>query len=297
MSVNQKLERDDYSLIKKIIPELYPEAEPISRPEKDPNVPKDAHIDGIFKSRNLEIHIEHTSVDLIFSDEKNKRSLDPAFIAIEEALEKAALPSKKGIYLGVPIEAAKDIKRVKSGISELLNELKAYLEITDSTEWEKDHHKPVSILANGINFEIRPKLNETVLHWIAGVENFLAVDQFECKYTELITSKINKLSKSKENSLNEVKISVLILENSDIGAKDIHCYAGEIAKILNKTEEKCDEVWGYTDYDGPMLLWCKELDKGITYNIFSHDLQGRNLQKIIEDRKIHWKNIRNTQIY
>lgn len=46
-----------------------------SYPEDDQVTPADARIDAIYKSAANEIHIEHTSVDLIVSGKRNKRSV------------------------------------------------------------------------------------------------------------------------------------------------------------------------------------------------------------------------------
>ena len=119
-------------------------------PEDDSSVPSDARIDALYRSVNKEVHIEHTSVDLIVSGKRNKRSLDPAFILIEEALSKSSISPQQGIDLHFPIESARDIKRVKDGLPELVENVGTYIQQLDAIEWEKYPRKPDSISANGM---------------------------------------------------------------------------------------------------------------------------------------------------
>lgn len=266
----------------------------ISYPEEDAETAEDARIDAIYGSKFLNIYIEHTSVDLIVSGNRNKRSLDPAFTAIESSLQEAKLPSHQGLYIHFPLEAAKDVARVKSGIPELLNKIKQYLVDTDASEWRKYPRKADSISANGINFGIKPDYlcrGKIWLTWSASEDNFLEADQLESKIERLISSKLDKLDRSAKSSNGPIA-TLLLVETNDVAARSFHHFAGVFARILNRHRSPCTEVWGVHGDSRPTLIWCSDLDSGITRCVYSEDPASRTFYEIEKAREFEWRKIR-----
>lgn len=264
-------------------------------PEDDHSIPPDSRIDAIYRCGRFALHIEHTSIDLVMSGKRNKRSLDPGFTAVEAVLSQVRCPEGQGVTVYLPLPAARDINQLKKIAPKLRQAVEEYLVETPEVEWNKYPRKPDNITIDGTEFLIRPDPlngNTVSLVWIATDDDFVNDEkQLEHLFRDQINSKLTKLENSIQRE-SRPALSILLVETNDIAAPNFYNFAGTFARMMDQRTNPCSEIWTMHGSLKPTLIWCKELDLDRVNNVFTDDPAPRSVAEIESQRMRDWYRLR-----
>ncbi len=268
--------------------------EAIRYPEDDSHTPPDARIDAICCAGTYDIHIEHSSVDLIVSGSKNKRSLDPGFITLEQVLKQITCPPKRGVKVFLRLEYAKNIPALKSIAPELKTKIENYLKETDAAEWQKYPRISDVLLVDRFEFQIRPDIlhsSNVSLQWLGSDDNFLGAEELQQSIEDLVRSKLAKIDRSIVQS-SRPRFGLLLIETNDAAAQSFHAFCGVFARVIAGLKTSCSEVWGYRDRTDPTLIWFDHVDVGRNDCVYTDDRSNRSWAQIEAHRMHIWKSSR-----
>jgi hypothetical protein len=226
-------------------------------PEDLKETPSDARIDAVCDFGHFDLHLEHSSVDLIASGRQNKRSLDPAFRILESHLKTIDCPSGRGIIVGLPFDYAEDIPAIK-GIAPLLTEkLSQFLAEPQDEEWRQYPSTPTEVVVADYIFEVIPDLlepNDVSLEWIGSKANYVTTEQLEAVLAKLLPSKLAKLSRS-VSTASRPGYGVLLIETPDKAARGFEAFRISFDRFMDTSSIRCREIWGYREGNRPTLIW------------------------------------------
>lgn len=274
------------------------EIKSVSYPEDSKTTPADARIDAIYSFDTFDIHIEHSSIDLIVSGNKNKRSLDPAFIALESEVKKIVCPKGQGLSVGLRLEYAKNIPALKKIAQSLKDEIESYISRTPLGEWIKYPRSPDKLTVGEFDFYFSPDIagcSNVNLYWLAREINFLTPVQLEKKLNQLLPSKLAKLNCSISLS-KRPSYSLLLIESGDVAAQGFPPFCGPFARVMNPIRHLSSEVWGYRPGVDATLVWHHEIDNGRVDCVYTQDARHRTWAEIRRLRNLQWRESRTNWI-
>ncbi|NMC63459.1 MAG: hypothetical protein GYA55_09875 [SAR324 cluster bacterium] len=260
-------------------------------PEDHESTPSDSRIDAIYHFDGSEMHVEHTSVDLIASGRTNKRTLDAAFFLVEEELKKIACPAHKGVHVQLRLDYARNAASLKNVAPQLRKEVERYIDETDSREWEKYPRLSDCITISGLDFFVRPDIlkgNQVSLQWLATDANFLDENRVEKNIEKLVRTKLSKLDASLRRSSNRC-YGLLLIETSDIAAKSLQSFCGVFARLVAVFPTLCSEIWGCLEGTDPVLIWFEDLDRGRVDCAYSDNRTEKTYAEIKAERMRVWE--------
>ncbi len=273
---------------------LEQEIKSVAYPEDLNTTPADARIDAIYSFDTFDLHIEHSSIDLIVSGNKNKRSLDPAFLALESELKKIVCPIGQGLSVGLRLEYAKNIPALKKIAQSLKDEIESYISRTPLEEWRKYPRISDKLTVGAFEFDIRPDVfrrSEVDMYWLGSDANYVTPDKLEAELVKLLPTKLPKLNRSISLSKRPA-YSLLLIENTDVAAQSFHAFCGPFARVMNSSSNPCSEVWGYRPNTDATLVWHHEIDEGRTDCAYTEDSQYRTWAEIENHRSNEWRLLR-----
>lgn len=229
----------------------------VSYPEDSSETPSDARIDAICAFGAFDLHLEHSSVDLIASGSMNKRSLDPAFRFLEAHLRAIPCPDGRGIIVALPLRYAEDIPALKRVAPQLADKLKDFIAHAPDDEWEKNPCLPKEVVIGDYVFGFRPdvfRTNDISLEWQSSDANYLSPEDLEKVLNGLLPQKLAKLARSVRLASRTAR-GVLLIETADKAARNFPAFRTPFRNFMEKSSDMCREVWGYRQGIKPTLIW------------------------------------------
>lgn len=270
--------------------------EDLKVPDKDSQTPSDRRIDAIYPVNGIESHLEHTSVDLITSNGKNKRSLDPGFLLLEQALKSIACPDDRGLRVTLPLQYAQNISSLKQIIPAVKNQVETYLARLQPSDWEKYPSDVHRFYIDARQFAVRPYnwlSGEVSLEWSGGDDNFLEPNNLEICIKPLLEQKLAKLDNSLSHT-DRPAYGIVLVNTQDVAAQSFHSFSGVFARIIKSADAGLSELWGlHGTNTTPTLAWYDTLDSGRTDCPYRDNTDGKSYAEIEDYRTSQWRRSRN----
>jgi hypothetical protein len=261
-------------------------------PEDDSRIPHDQRIDAILPLDEAELHIEHTSVDLIVSNGINKRSLDPGFLHLEKELKQINCHEGKGVRVTLPLAYAENVAALKQIMTAVKHQVEVYIQNTEPSEWQRCPSRYHSFSIDSRIFHVRPDVlhgSEVSLEWSGSDVNYLEPNELEARIAEGLESKFTKLNNSTKRA-SKPSYGIILVDTDDVAAQSFHSFSGAFARLIVSAQAELSELWGmHGTNTTPTLIWFDALDSRRTDCPYRDDSTGRSYSQIEYRRIEEWK--------